>query len=130
MVKLKWQTVQGNQETKPALTDTTSSPTTVYIRKNVKRVLVTQADGNSAYVWQYEEAALTLAEYKEYEALVAELETPAIQALQEQNYILQAALADIYESIAEQMSAQENTNLAILAGLAELYETQEGTVEE
>jgi hypothetical protein len=81
-------------------------------------------------VWQYEEAALTLEEYAEYEALVAELETPAIQALQEQNYILQAALADIYESIAEQMSAQENTNLAILAGLAELYETQEGTVEE
>lgn len=130
MVKLKWKTVQGTQEAKPAVTDTKSSPTTVYIRKNIKRVLITQADSKSAYVWQYEEAALTLEEYTEYEALVAELETPAIQALQEQNYILQAALADIYESIAEQMSAQENTNLAILAGLAELYETQEGTVEE
>lgn len=130
MVKLKWKTVQGTQEAKPAVTDTKSSPTTVYIRKNIKRVLVTPADGKSTYVWQYEEAALTLEEYAEYEALVAELETPAIQALQEQNYILQAALADIYESIAEQMSAQENTNLAILAGLAELYETQEGTVEE
>lgn len=128
MVKLQWKTVTGTQDKKPVLTDTTSSPTTVYIRKNVKRVLVTQEDGNVAYVWQYEEAALTLAEYAEYEALVAEIETPAIQALQEQNNILQAALADIYESIAEQTTSQENINLAILEGLAALYEAQEGTV--
>lgn len=128
MVKLAWKEVVGNQEKKPALTDTTSSPTTVYIRKNVKRVLITQLDGSSAYAWQYEEAALTLAEYAEYEELVAQIETPAIQALQEQNSILQAALADIYESVAEQVANQENTNLAILEGLAALYEAQEGTV--
>ena len=128
MVKLAWKEVTGNQERKPALTDTTSSPTTVYIRKNIKRVLITQPDGSSAYAWQYEEAALTLAEYAEYEELVAQIETPAIQALQEQNSILQAALADIYESVAEQVANQENTNLAILEGLAALYEAQEGTV--
>lgn len=128
MVKLNWKEVVGNQEKKPALTDTKSSPTTVYIRKNVKRVLITQQDGSSAYAWQYEEAALTLAEYAEYEELVAQIETPAIQALQEQNSILQAALADIYESVAEQVANQENTNLAILEGLAALYEAQEGTV--
>lgn len=128
MVKLIWKHVVGNQEKKPALTDSVSSPTTVYIRKNVKRVLITQQDGSSAYAWQYEEAALTLAEYAEYEELVAQIETPAIQALQEQNSILQAALADIYESVAEQVANQENTNLAILEGLAALYEAQEGTV--
>lgn len=128
MVKLIWKEVVGNQEKKPALTDTKSSPTTVYIRKNVKRVLITQQDGSSAYAWQYEEAALNLAEYAEYEELVAQIETPAIQALQEQNSILQAALADIYESVAEQVANQENTNLAILEGLAALYEAQEGTV--
>lgn len=128
MLKIVWKEVVGNQEKKPALTDTASSPTTVYIRKNVKRVLITQPDGASAYAWQYEEAALTLAEYAEYEDLVAQVETPAIQALQEQNSILQAALADIYESVAEQQASQESTNLAILEGLAALYETQEGTV--
>ena len=128
MVKLIWKQVVGNQEKKPALTDSASSPTTVYIRKNVKRVLITQQDGSSAYAWQYEEAALTLTEYAEYEELVAQIETPAIQALQEQNSILQAALADIYESVAEQVANQENTNLAILEGLAALYEAQEGTV--
>lgn len=128
MLKLAWKEVIGNQERKPTTTDTTSSPTTVYIRKNVKRVLITQPDGNSAYAWQYEEAALTLAEYAEYEDLVAQIETPAIQALQEQNSILQAALADIYESVAEQMANQESTNLAVLEGLAALYEAQEGTV--
>ena len=128
MLKIVWKEVVGNQEKKPALTDTTSSPTTVYIRKNVKRVLITQPDGRSAYAWQYEEAALTMAEYAEYEDLVAQVETPAIQALQEQNSILQAALADIYESVAEQQASQESTNLAILEGLAAIYETQEGTV--
>ena len=125
MLKLAWKEVIGNQERKPTTTDTTSSPTTVYIRKNVKRVLITQPDENSAYAWQYEEAALTLAEYAEYEDLVAQIETPAIQALQEQNSILQA---DIYESVAEQMANQESTNLAVLEGLAALYEAQEGTV--
>lgn len=128
MLKIVWKEVVGNQEKKPTLTDTTSSPTTVYIRKNVKRVLITRTDESSAYAWQYEEAALTLAEYAEYEDLVAQVETPAIQALQEQNSILQAALADIYESVAEQQASQESTNLAILEGLAALYETQEGTV--
>ena len=128
MLKIVWKEVVGNQEKKPTLTDTTSSPTTVYIRKNVKRVLITQPDGSSTYAWQYEEATLTLAEYAEYEELVAQVETPAIQALQEQNSILQAALADIYESVAEQQASQESTNLAILEGLAALYETQEGTV--
>ena len=128
MLKIVWKEVVGNQEKKPALTDTTSSPTTVYIHKNVKRVLITQPDGSSAYAWQYEEAALTMAEYAEYEDLVAQVETPAIQALQEQNSILQAALADIYESVAEQQASQESTNLAILEGLAAIYETQEGTV--
>ena len=128
MLKIVWKEVVGNQEKKPTLTDTTSSPTTVYIRKSVKRVLITQPDGSSTYAWQYEEAALTMAEYAEYEDLVAQVETPAIQALQEQNSILQAALADIYESVAEQQASQESTNLAILEGLAALYETQEGTV--
>lgn len=91
-------------------------------------MLITQADGSSAYAWKYEEAALTLEEYAEYEELVAQVETPAIQALQEQNSVLQAALADIYESVAEQMASQESTNLAVLEGLAALYEAQEGTV--
>ena len=128
MLKMEWKAVTGYQEKKPPVTDTKSSPTTVYIRKNIKRVLITQPDGSGAYAWQYEEAALSLAEYAEYEELVAQVETPAIQALQEKNDILQAALADIYESAAEQAANQENTNLAILEGLAALYETQEGTV--
>ena len=92
------------------------------------RALKQHKFNSSAYAWQYEEAALTMAEYAEYEDLVAQVETPAIQALQEQNSILQAALADIYESVAEQQASQESTNLAILEGLAALYETQEGTV--
>lgn len=128
MLKMTWKTVTGYQDKKPSTVDTTSSPTTVYIRRNIKRVLVT-TDNGSAYVWQYEEAALTLDEYAEYEKLVAELETPAIQALQEEIFTLQTALADIYETIATQAATQEEINLAILEGLAEIYETQEGAAE-
>lgn len=117
MVKMNWKTVIGMQETKPATTDTTSSPTTVYIRRNIKRVLVNQGN-TSCYAWQYDEAALSLEEYAAYEELVAELETPAIQALREQNEVLAAGLADIYE----RLETQETTSSAIMAGLADLYE--------
>ena len=121
MIKMNWKTVIGMQETKPATTDTTSSPTTAYIRRNIKRVLVNQGD-TSYYAWQYEEAALSLEEYAEYEELVAQLETPAIEALQEQNQVLAAGLTDIYE----RLENQEATSSAIMSGLADLYELQEG----
>lgn len=74
------------------------------------------------YAWAYEEAALSREEYAEYEEMVAQIETPAMQALKEQNTMLAQALADIYERV----EAQESTGMAILSGLAEIYEAQEG----
>lgn len=74
------------------------------------------------YAWAYEEAALSREEYAEYEEMVAQIETPAMQALKEQNTMLAQALADIYERV----EAQETTGMAILSGLAEIYEAQEG----
>ena len=124
MLKMQWKTVIGMQDAKPSTTDTASSPTTVYIRRNIKRTIVNQGD-TSFYAWQYEEAALSLEEYAEYEELVAQLETPAIQALREQNEVLAAGLADIYE----RLETQETTSSAIMAGLADLYEIQEGVAQ-
>lgn len=124
MLTMNWKNVIGMQEVKPAATDTTSSPTTAYIRRNIKRVLIQQGAA-SYYAWQYEEVALSLAEYAEYEELVAQLETPAIQALKEKNEILAAGLADIYE----RLENQETTSTAIMSGLADLYELQEGAAQ-
>lgn len=121
MLKMNWQTVTGTQEKRPELVDTTSSPTTVYIRKNVRREIVNQ-EAEHFYAWAYEEAALSREEYAEYEEMVAQIETPAMQALKEQNTMLAQALADIYERV----EAQETTGMAILSGLAEIYEAQEG----
>lgn len=125
MLQINWKTVTGTQERRPELEDTASSPTTVYLRKNVRRTLEQGQNAEAHYVWQYEEAALSLEEYEEYKELVAQIETPAIQHLQEQNGILMAALADMYEK----MEKQEETNQAILFGLADLYEAQGGEVE-
>lgn len=122
MLQINWKPVTGTQERRPELEDTASSPTTVYLRKNIRRTLVQGQNAEAYYVWQYEEAALSQEEYEEYKELVAQIETPAIQSLQEQNGILMAALADLYEK----MEKQEEANQAILFGLADLYEVQGG----
>jgi len=59
----EWKTVQGSQETQPAEFDTTSSPTTVYQRRNVQRVTVNNADGTKAELWEYEERTMSREEY-------------------------------------------------------------------
>ena len=58
-----WKTVQGSQETRPAEFDTTSSPTTVYQRRNVHRVTV-DYENTAVELWEYEERTMTHAEYE------------------------------------------------------------------
>lgn len=124
MLKINWKTVRGTQTVKPATEDKTSSPSVVYLRKDIRKVLIEQND-QAYYAWEYEEAVLTLEEYAEYEELVAQVATPAMQTLQEQNTILMEALADIYE----RLENQEQSSAAIMSGLADLYELQEGALE-
>jgi hypothetical protein len=64
---------------KPEDYDTTSSPTTVYQRRNVKDVTL-QGDDDAPGVagWEYEERQLTR---DEYNAQQAELESPATQMI-------------------------------------------------
>lgn len=59
-----WKTVQGSQTAKPAGFDTTSSPTTVYQRRNVERVTVETGDGTTE-LWRYDERRMTHDEYAE-----------------------------------------------------------------
>ena len=58
-----WIRVQGSQESKPLEFDTESSPTTVYQRKNIKRITITNKDGTTGELWEYDERTMTREEY-------------------------------------------------------------------
>jgi len=58
-----WKKVQGSQSSQPAEFDSTSSPTTVYQRQNVKQVTITGIDGTKSTVWEYDERTMSHAEY-------------------------------------------------------------------
>ena len=58
-----WRKVQGSQVERPSEFDTTSSPTTVYQRKNIVQVEVEGADGSKTTVWEYEERTMNHTEY-------------------------------------------------------------------
>ena len=74
-MKLKY--VKSQSSVKPELVDTTSSKTTVYVRQNiVENKKTDEMSGKETVFYEYEEAKLTKAEYKEY---LKELEIIDIQ---------------------------------------------------
>ena len=59
--------VKSQSSIKPELIDTTSSKTTVYLRKNIVEVEKTnESDNTSTTFYEYEEAKLTKKEYDQY----------------------------------------------------------------
>ena len=65
--------VKSQSSVKPDLVDTTSSKSTVYLRKNIVEVEKTnESDNTSTTFYEYDEAKLTKEEYQEY---LKELET-------------------------------------------------------
>ena len=74
---MKMNYVKSQSSVKPDLVDTTSSKTTVYIRQNiVENIKTDEMSGEETVFYEYEEAKLTKAEYKEY---LKELEIIDIQ---------------------------------------------------
>ena len=74
---MKLNYIKSQSSVKPELVDTTSSKTTVYIRKNiVENKKTDEMSGKETVFYEYEEAKLTKAEYKEY---LKELEIIDIQ---------------------------------------------------
>ena len=63
-----WKKVTGTQSDKPEEVDRTSSPSTVYLRKNIEQVTreVEGSDGKMQTVteWQYDEKEMTVKEYE------------------------------------------------------------------
>ena len=74
---MKLNYIKSQSSVEPELVDTTSSKTTVYIRKNiVENKKTDEMSGKETVFYEYEEAKLTKAEYKEY---LKELEIIDIQ---------------------------------------------------
>ena len=74
---MKMNYVKSESAIKPELIDTTSSKTTVYIRKNIiEKERIDKETGDSATYYEYDEAKLTKEEYQEY---LKELEIIDIQ---------------------------------------------------
>ena len=65
----KWKKVHGSQADKPTEFDTTSSPTTVYQRKNIHRIEIENFDGTKSELWEYDERTMSHEEY----AVIAEI---------------------------------------------------------
>ena len=64
-----WKKVYGSQVEQPPEFDTASSPTTVYQRRNVKRVTIENGDGTKSELWEYDERTMSHDEY----AVIAEI---------------------------------------------------------
>lgn len=61
----EWKTVFGTEAVMPEEFDTTSSPETVYQRRNIKEVEKTEEDGKKVTGWEREERELTVGEYQQ-----------------------------------------------------------------
>lgn len=63
-----WKRVTGTQPDKPEEVDRTSSPSTVYLRRNIEQVTneIATIDGETQTVteWQYDEKEMTVEEYE------------------------------------------------------------------
>lgn len=74
----KWKTVKGTMSEEPKTVDMTTSPTTVYERRNIKKVTVQDDEKKDMEMWEYEERQMSI---EEYETLQNALETPAMQTV-------------------------------------------------
>ena len=98
-MQIIWKNVTGCQPNKPDEVDTTSSPTTVYLRRNIQEAVIgEQMDGTSITGWEYEEAQLTKEEYEEYLEVAQIFSTPEMEKMKErleaQDTIIAALASD------------------------------------
>lgn len=115
-MEITWKKVTGCQPQKPPEIDTISSPTTVYLRKNINQTEISSEEG-SGRMWEYEEAQLSLLEYAAYQAEVEECATMANKETRKNNEIIMEAIADTYN---QQLELQGN-QVTIMEAIADIY---------
>lgn len=84
-----WKQVMDSSPVEPSKWDTTSSPTTVYERRDIQQTTThdDMSDTDSTY-WTYEQRTYTRAEYNE-------MMSPAIQGVQQAISALELAIAGL-----------------------------------
>ena len=92
---MDWKTVLGSQEQRPEAVDTTSSPTILYLRKNIRKVNVPTSQTTIVQMWEYEELEVPKTDNGMHIAL-----TDLMRTVDNQEVIM-LALADIYEKLEE-----------------------------
>lgn len=115
MLVMDWKTRQGTQSKRPEVLDLDSSPSTVYLRKNIAQTTVKGADGTRVKVWQYDECQLTREDYEREPAAINEM-----AALIEQAAVNDATYAEILLGQAdttEQLDAQDEALADILLNI-------------
>lgn len=58
---------ESESTVEPDEVDAVSSPTTVYIRKNIRQETHTDVDGDEPAVWKYDEAKVSRQEFEAYQ---------------------------------------------------------------
>lgn len=61
---MEW--IKSESTVKPETIDTTSSKTSVHLRRNIKETTRTDDEGDETTWYEYEESKMTNAEYEEY----------------------------------------------------------------
>ena len=96
-MEITWKKVTGCQPQRPLEVDAVSSPTTVYLRKNINQTEISSEEG-SGRMWEYEEAQLTKEEYEEYLEVAQIFSTPEMEKMKErleaQDTIIAALASD------------------------------------
>lgn len=96
-MEITWKKVTGCQPQKPMEVDAVSSPTTVYLRKNINQTEISSEEG-SGRMWEYEEAQLTKEGYEEYLEVAQIFSTPEMEKMKErleaQDTIIAALASD------------------------------------
>lgn len=111
MLILEWKKREGTQEQAPAEIDQTSSPSTVYLRRNIEQIEREDGQGNTVKVWQYDEAQVSNAEYAELQQMASVFSMPAFLNLQEQVNNQQLVLADVAMNTEYTVCLQEINNI-------------------
>lgn len=95
-----WKTVTGTQPERPEEIDKTSSPLTVYLRKNIKQVEreIEGSVGESQTVteWQYEEREMTVEEYENMALMKSVVEENASGIVESVTQFQKDAVIDEY----------------------------------
>ena len=100
---MKLNFIKSQSSVKPDLVDTTSSKSTVYLRKNIVEVEKTnENDDTSATFYEYDEAKLSKEEYQEYlKELDATNTLQTIEDLKEENKSLNEQVTMLTECLLE-----------------------------